>query len=205
MTGQFLLLKAEAERLPPPVCSHTRVRIWNRNGDELRFVDTRSFGQMWWVPPGEPLESVITGLQKLGPEPFSDPFSASYLQAKLKGSQRCIKAALLDQSLVAGVGNIYADESLFAAGIPPHTPSGHLSLQRLEVLRQALVEVLENSIGAGGTTFSDFRDLSGTNGNYGGMAWVYRRGGEPCRRCGTPIRREKLAGRSSHWCPSCQH
>jgi formamidopyrimidine-DNA glycosylase len=73
------------------------------------------------------------------------------------------------------------------------------------MLREALVEVLQNSIGAGGTTFSDFRDLSGTNGNYGGMAWVYRRGGEPCRRCGTPIRREKLGGRSSHWCPNCQH
>jgi formamidopyrimidine-DNA glycosylase (fpg) len=205
MTGQFLLLKAEADQPSPPVCPHTRVRIWDRNGDELRFVDTRSFGQMWWVPPGEPLENVITGLQKLGPEPFSEQFSASYLQARLKGTQRCIKAALLDQSLVAGVGNIYADESLFAAGIPPHTPSGRLKLERLEALRQALVEVLGNSIGAGGTTFSDFRDLSGTNGNYGGMAWVYRRGGEPCRRCGTPIRREKLAGRSSHWCPSCQH
>jgi formamidopyrimidine-DNA glycosylase len=67
------------------------------------------------------------------------------------------------------------------------------------------VEVLEVSIGAGGTTFSDFRDLTGTNGNYGGVAWVYRRGGQPCRVCGTPIRRERLGGRSSHWCPSCQH
>jgi formamidopyrimidine-DNA glycosylase len=151
------------------------------------------------------LERVITGLQKLGPEPFSPAFNAGYLRNRLQGSQRCIKAALLDQSLVAGVGNIYADESLFAAGIPPHTRSGQLKLGQLENLREALVEVLQNSIGAGGTTFSDFRDLSGTNGNYGGMAWVYRRGGEPCRRCGTPIRREKLGGRSSHWCPNCQH
>jgi formamidopyrimidine-DNA glycosylase len=205
MTGQFLLLHATADTPHPPACSHTRVRIWNRVGDELRFVDTRSFGQMWWIPPGEPLASVMTGLRKLGPEPFSDAFSASYLHTKLKGSQRSIKAALLDQSLVAGVGNIYADESLFAAGILPHTRSGQLNLNRLEGLRQALVEVLANSIGAGGTTFSDFRDLSGTNGNYGGMAWVYRRGGQPCRRCGTAIKREKLSGRSSHWCPSCQH
>lgn len=75
---------------------------------------------------------------------------------------------------------------------------------RLEKLRRALVVILETSIGAGGTTFSDFRDLSGTNGSYGGQAWVYRRTGEPCRRCGTPIARERLAGRSSHWCPSCQ-
>jgi formamidopyrimidine-DNA glycosylase len=205
MTGQFLLLRGQGESPSPPACGHTRVRIWDGNGDELRFVDTRSFGQMWWVPPGEALAHVVTGLQKLGPEPFSDAFNAGYLRSKLKGSQRSIKAALLDQSLVAGVGNIYADESLFAAGILPHTPSGQLTLNRLEVLRKALVDVLHNSIGAGGTTFSDFRDLSGTNGNYGGMAWVYRRGGAPCRRCGTAIRREKLGGRSSHWCPNCQH
>jgi formamidopyrimidine-DNA glycosylase len=205
MTGQFLLLPARVDPPSPQACSHTRVRIWNLEGDELRFVDTRSFGQMWWVPPGEPVDRVITGLQKLGPEPFSDAFSTSYLSGRLKGSKRPIKAALLDQSLVAGVGNIYADESLFAAGIQPHTVSGQLSHDQLEGLRRALVEVLSKSIGAGGTTFSDFRDLSGTNGNYGGMAWVYRRGGEPCRRCGTPIKRQKLGGRSSHWCPSCQH
>jgi formamidopyrimidine-DNA glycosylase len=200
MTGQFLWLDA-----PRPPCAHTRVQLFNAAGQELRFVDTRSFGQMWWVPPGEPVESVITGLQKLGPEPFSEAFSATYLRERLRGSSRPIKNALLDQSLVAGVGNIYADESLFAAGIQPSTPSGRLSLSRLKGLHQALVEVLETSIGAGGTTFSDFRDLSGSNGNYGGVAWVYRRGGEPCRRCHTPIRRDKLGGRSSHWCPSCQH
>ena len=200
MTGQFLWLDT-----PRPPCAHTRVQLFNDAGQELRFVDTRSFGQMWWVPPGEPVESVITGLQKLGPEPFSEAFSATYLRERLRGSSRPIKNALLDQSLVAGVGNIYADESLFAAGIQPSTPSGRLSLSRLKGLHQALVEVLETSIGAGGTTFSDFRDLSGSNGNYGGVAWVYRRGGEPCRRCHTPIRRDKLGGRSSHWCPSCQH
>jgi formamidopyrimidine-DNA glycosylase len=106
---------------------------------------------------------------------------------------------------VAGVGNIYADESLFAAGVRPHTPSGRLTRSQLEQLHRALVTVLKTSIGAGGTTFSDFRDLTGSNGNYGGVAWVYRRGGEPCRRCHSPIRRDKLGGRSSHWCPNCQH
>jgi formamidopyrimidine-DNA glycosylase len=103
------------------------------------------------------------------------------------------------------VGNIYADEALFSAGIRPQTPSGRLGPKRLHRLCESLAEVLRQSIGAGGTTFSDFRDLRGTNGNYGGQAWVYRRSGMPCRRCGTPIRREKLAGRSSHWCPTCQH
>ena len=200
MTGQFLWLET-----PKPACSHTRVQLFAASNQELRFVDTRSFGQMWWVPPGQQLDSVITGLGRLGPEPFSPAFNAAYLAERLRGSSRPIKNALLDQALVAGVGNIYADESLFAAGIRPATTSGSLSVSQLECLRQALVEVLETSIGAGGTTFSDFRDLKGNNGNYGGMAWVYRRGGEPCRRCHTPIQRQKLGGRSSHWCPSCQH
>jgi len=205
MTGQFLWIDADGANPSPPPCSHTRVQFWSEQGQELRFIDTRSFGQMWWVPPGEPLESVMTGLKRLGPEPFSGAFNPSYLQQKLKGSSRPIKNALLDQALVAGVGNIYADESLFASGIRPHTPSGRLTKKQLDALCTALVQVLEVSIGAGGTTFSDFRDLTGTNGNYGGVALVYRRGGEPCRSCGTPIRREKLGGRSSHWCPSCQH
>ena len=199
MTGQFQWLQRE-ER---PPCAHTRVRFLSEN-HELRFVDVRSFGELWFVPLGTPTEQVITGLTRLGPEPFSEAFNANYLRKRLKGSSRPIKNALLDQSLVAGVGNIYADESLFMAGIRPHTPAGSISAARLEKLREALVKVLELSIGAGGTTFSDFRDLTGTNGNYGGQAWVYRRGGEPCRQCGTILRRDTLGGRSSHWCPSCQ-
>ena len=199
MTGQFQW----HERSNDP-CPHTRVRFWNPQGQELRFVDVRSFGEMWWVPPGQPIESVITGLRRLGPEPFSEAFSTAYLRKRLKGSRRPIKTALLDQSLVAGVGNIYADESLFVAGLKPLTAAGELNLEQLNNLRKALVNVLTISIGAGGTTFSDFRDLEGVNGNYGGQAWVYRRGGSPCRRCGTPICREKLSGRSTHWCPTCQ-
>ena len=200
MTGQFQWLE-QGER---PPCPHTRVRF-HSNSHELRFVDVRSFGELWHVPLGTPTETVITGLTRLGPEPFSESFSASYLRQRLKGSSRPIKNALLDQALVAGVGNIYADESLFMAGIRPHTPAGRLPLKRLQLLHQSLVEVLELSIGAGGTSFSDFRDLTGTNGNYGGQAWVYRRGGQPCRRCGSVLRRETLGGRSSHWCPTCQH
>ena len=199
MTGQFQWLSA-GER---EACSHTRVRFHGADR-ELRFVDVRSFGELWHVPLGTATEQIITGLCRLGPEPFSPDFTASYLRQRLKGSSRPIKNALLDQALVAGVGNIYADESLFMAGIRPHTPAGRLNLAQLETLRDALVKVLEQSIGAGGTTFSDFRDLTGTNGNYGGQAWVYRRGGQPCRQCGTELRRDTLGGRSSHWCPTCQ-
>ncbi len=199
MTGQFLWLSHNT-----PVCSHTRVRFWDPQGAELRFIDTRSFGQMWWVPPEVPVEAVITGLSRLGPEPFDAEVTATYLQGRLQGSKRPIKNALLDQSLIAGVGNIYADESLYAAGIRPDTPSGSLSLDRLDQLRRCLVEVLNASIGAGGTTFSDFRDLKGLNGNYGSQAWVYRRAGQPCRSCGQLIQRQRLGGRSSHWCSQCQ-
>ncbi|MFN9871114.1 MAG: DNA-formamidopyrimidine glycosylase [Cyanobacteriota bacterium] len=199
MTGQFLWLDT-----PAPPCRHTRVRLHTTQGEELRFVDTRSFGQMWWVPPGVADQEVITGLSRLGPEPLEAGFDVAHLVRGLQGSKRAIKSALLDQSLVAGVGNIYADESLFAAGIHPQTPAGDLKPAQLARIRDALVSVLEMSIGAGGTTFSDFRDLRGTNGNYGGMAWVYRRTGQPCRRCGTAIRRERVGGRSSHWCPTCQ-
>jgi formamidopyrimidine-DNA glycosylase len=208
MTGQFLWIDAPEGGGSGSGDSdpgrHTRVRIWERSGAELRFIDTRSFAQMWFVPAGRAVESVISGLAKLGPEPFDPGFSATYLLERLRGSQRTIKSALLDQSLVAGIGNIYADESLFAAGILPQTASGRLGGRRLERLRGAVVEILQTSIGAGGTTFSDFRDLTGTNGNYGGQAWVYRRSGMPCRRCGTTLMRERLAGRSTHWCPSCQ-
>ena len=199
MTGQF-----QWHAMPAAPCSHTRVRFWNQNNEELRFVDLRSFGEMWWIPEGNDLDSVMTGLKRLGPEPFSDAFTGAYLKQRLKGSARPIKTALLDQSLVAGVGNIYADESLFAAGIPPLSPSGKLTIEQLVRLRDELVNVLHISIGVGGTTFSDFRDLEGVNGNYGGQSWVYRRSGQPCRKCGTPISREKLSGRSTHWCPNCQ-
>ena len=199
MTGQFLWLE-EAQK----PCNHTRVQIWNDGGQELRFIDTRSFGQMWYVPVDRPLDAVITGLARLGPEPFDTHFSVAYMRRQLRNSRRPIKNALLDQSLVAGVGNIYADETLFAAGISPHRTSGSLDETQLDMLRRSLITVLEASIGAGGTTFSDFRDLTGTNGNYGGLALVYRRGGQDCRRCGAVIQRDKLAGRSTHWCPSCQ-
>ncbi len=199
MTGHFQLFDE-----PNEPCSHTRVRIWSYQGQELRFIDTRSFGQMWWVPPGITAEKIIKGLKTLGPEPFSKSFNASYLSDRLKNSKRAIKSSLLDQSVVAGAGNIYSDESLFSAGILPHTQSKDLNYNQLKKLCQSLVDVLKISIGKGGTSFSDFRDLKGLNGNYGGQAWVYQRSGKPCRVCGTQIQKEVISGRSSHWCPKCQ-
>jgi formamidopyrimidine-DNA glycosylase len=150
------------------------------------------------------LPQIIPGLQRLGPEPLSGEFSVNYLYQQLHRRQRPIKTALLDQAIVAGIGNIYADEALFLSGILPTTPCTQLSHAQVESLQIALVQVLETSLEAGGTTFSTFRWVSGVNGNYGGVAWVYRRSGEPCRVCTTPIQRLKLAGRSTHFCPQCQ-
>ncbi len=199
MTGQFLWTTRDQ-----PLQRHTRVRLFCEGDRELRFIDMRTFGQLWWVPPGQAPETVITGLKKLGPEPFSADFSERYFRQALARSRRPIKTALLDQSLVAGVGNIYADESLHMTGLHPTLAADRLTAAQVRDLRAAVVAVLEASIGAGGTTFSDFRDLEGVNGNYGGQARVYNRTGQPCPVCATPIERLKLAGRSAHFCPRCQ-
>ena len=199
MTGQLLWLDRE-----DPLQKHTRVRLFFPDNRELRFVDQRTFGKMWWVPPQEAPENIITVIKNLGPEPFSADFSLDYLVGKLNKRQRSIKTALLDQALVAGVGNIYADEALFLSGIRPETLCSALNLAQSDRLRTAIIQVLQNSIEAGGTTFSNFLNVQGVNGNYSGVAWVYGRTGEPCRVCGTSIERLKLAGRSSHFCPRCQ-
>jgi len=199
MTGQLLWVEPTM-----PVVSHCRVRMFLAGDRELRYIDQRTFGRLWWVPPDRSPAAVITGLQSLGPEPFEEAFSATYLRQQLARSQRPIKNALLDQTLVAGIGNIYADEALFLSGIRPTTLSARLGLQRLSRLHDAIQKVLTTSIESGGTTFSDYRDIYGINGNYGGVAWVYDREGQPCRVCQTPIRRLKLAGRSAHYCPCCQ-
>ncbi|MEM9926859.1 MAG: DNA-formamidopyrimidine glycosylase [Cyanobacteria bacterium P01_D01_bin.50] len=199
MTGQLLWLHQDES-----LHKHTRVRLFFGNEWELRFVDQRTFGQMWWVPPQIPTQSIITGLAKLAADPFSEEFTVEYLADKLKNRRRAIKTALLDQSIVAGLGNIYADEALFLSGIRPETLCVNLQLEQIERLHSSIIQVLETSIEAGGTTFSNFLNVKGVNGNYAHVAWVYNRTGKPCRVCSHPIERIKLAGRSSHFCPQCQ-
>ncbi len=199
MTGQLLWLQRDE-----PLHKHTRVRLFCGQDRELRFVDQRTFGQMWWVPPKVSPETVITGLTRLAADPFSPEFTTEYLAAKLHNRRRPIKTALLDQSVVAGLGNIYADEALFLSHIRPETLCKDLQPQQIEPLRTAIIKVLTASIEAGGTTFSNFLNVKGVNGNYGGVAWVYNRAGEPCRICNHAIEKIKLGGRSSHYCPQCQ-
>ncbi|WP_413162457.1 DNA-formamidopyrimidine glycosylase [Capilliphycus salinus ALCB114379] len=199
MTGQLLWVSQDE-----PVSKHTRVRLFFPNKQELRFVDQRTFGKMWGIPDSIPVSNIVTGLQQLGPEPFSEEFSTKYLKTQFQRRQRPIKTALLDQKLVAGVGNIYADETLFLSGIDPRTPCAELTPKQIETLHFELIKVLKTAIDAGGTTVRNFLNVSGVNGNYAGQAWVYNRGGQPCRVCQTPIERLKLAGRSAHYCPRCQ-
>ena len=199
MTGQLLWLTQDQ-----PLHKHTRVRLFFGEKQELRFVDQRTFGQMWYVPGSTAVESIITGLAKLAVDPFSPEFTVEYLADKLKKSRRPIKTGLLDQSMVAGLGNIYADEALFKSGILPTTLCTELQLPKIELLRTAIIQVLSASIAVGGTTFSNFLSVKGVNGNYGGEAWVYNRTGEPCKVCGNVIQRIKLGGRSSHFCSQCQ-
>ena len=199
MSGQLLWIKQKE-----PLAKHTRVRFFFPEQQELRFIDLRTFGRMWWVPPQIAPNEIITGLNQLGVEPFSAEFTPAYLQEKLQTRRCAIKTALLDQKVVAGIGNIYADEALFLAKIAPLRLANTLQDSEVEPLYQGILSVLETGIKEGGTTFSSFLNLLGVNGNYMGKAWVYGREGESCRQCGTPIQRYKISGRSAHFCPTCQ-
>ncbi|NJN75865.1 MAG: DNA-formamidopyrimidine glycosylase [Synechococcaceae cyanobacterium RL_1_2] len=199
MTGQLLWLKSHE-----PLQKHTRVRFLFEGDRELRFVDTRTFGKVWHVPPGQPVETIITGLQKLGPEPWAEEFTPAYVAEQLQRRNCPIKTVLLNQMFVAGLGNIYADEVLFVSGIKPDTSCRQIHAKQIPLIHHAIQEVLTKAINKGGTTFSDFLNLLGVSGNYGDVAWVYGRTGKPCKTCGTAIEKIKLGGRSSHFCPQCQ-
>ena len=186
-------------------CKHTRIRLFDNHNNELRYIDVRSFGQMWWVREGLSPNKIIKGLGALGPEPFSQNFNVNYLTKVISNKSRSIKSILLDQTIIAGIGNIYADESLYSAGISPFREARTIKKNEIKRLLRAIVEILKKSIGAGGTTFSDFRDLEGENGNFGLQTNVYRRTGKECRQCKNLIERKKISGRSTHWCRKCQN
>lgn len=199
MSGQLLWMPTTE-----PIHPHTRVRLLFGQGQDLRFIDQRTFGQMWWIPATAKPTEVMKGLAALGPEPLSDEFSIDYLTQTLTKRQRPIKTALLDQTLIAGLGNIYADEVLFLSGVHPTTTCATLTPKQVRSLHKSIQTVLKTALEEGGTTFSNFLNVVGVNGNYGRAAWVYGRKGQPCRHCGTPIESLRLAGRSSHFCLHCQ-
>ena len=192
MTGRLLVTVPEAA-----VAAHTHVRLLLASGRELRFVDPRRFGRLEFRDLGR-----CAGFSATGAEPLA--IETREFAALFRGRQLSIKAALLDQKLLSGVGNIYADESLFRAGIRPGRRAGRLTRSELERLRLELRAVLQHAIRLGGSSVSDYVDADGVRGFFQLEHCVYQRAGLPCLLCRTPIRRILLAGRGTHYCPRCQ-
>ena len=192
MTGRLLVTTPEA-----PVAPHTHARLSLASGRELRFVDPRRFGRLEYRDL-----SVRAGFCASGADPLK--VKAEEFAQLFRGRKLAIKAALLNQKLLSGVGNIYADESLFRAGIRPRRQSGRLTRAELEGLRVALRKVLKHAVRLGGSSVSDYVDAEGVRGFFQLEHRVYQRTGLPCHRCQTPIRRILVAGRGTHYCPHCQ-
>jgi formamidopyrimidine-DNA glycosylase len=207
MTGAVLCLPAEERSAPDP--PHTRVRLQlgpraRSGGEGVRLViaDARRFGTGELLHGREALEAFFAA--RLGLEPLQEGFTAEHLASIARGRTAPIKAFLLDQRRVAGVGNIYADEALFRAGVHPLRPAGRLSRRQYAVLREAVIEALLAGIDARGATIDDFRDVDGVSGSFQDQFLVHRRAGEPCPRCGSEIVKMVVGGRGTYVCESCQ-
>lgn len=166
----------------------------------LRFTDPRRFGCLLWQPPGEPHEL----LRDLGPEPLSDAFDGDYLFALSRGRKAPVKTFLMDQRVVVGVGNIYAAEALFEAGISPLRAAGKVSRERYALLAAAVKRILAYAIERGGTTLRDFINPDGEPGYFELELLAYGRGGEPCPRCHRPLKQATIGQRATVWCGHCQ-
>jgi formamidopyrimidine-DNA glycosylase len=192
MTGQLLVTTPDN-----PVARHTHARLTLQSGRELRFVDPRRFGRLELRMLGVDAAFTAPGLEPL--DIGANEFAALFRRRHLP-----IKAALLNQTLLAGVGNIYADESLFRAGIRPRRRTDSIAVAEYGRLRIALREVLRHAIRLGGSSVSDYVDADGARGFFQLEHCVYLRTGEPCRKCKTPIKRILVAGRGTHYCRRCQ-
>lgn len=180
---------------------YVRVAFDLDDGRRLLYTDPRKFGRLALVEP----DALPGAFAALGPEPLEESFTADVLAGRLTGKQRAIKAVLLDQSVVAGLGNIYADESLYRARIHPLRRADSLSEAEVAALRDAIQATLLTGIEHGGTTFGRHRDVYNEAGRNLEHVEVYRHTGDPCPRCGTPIQRIVVTQRGTHFCPNCQH
>lgn len=179
---------------------HLRARFRLSNGHELWFTDPRRFGEAFLLGEGR-LEARFA---KLGVEPLSRDFTPEHLGEMAAGRKAPLKSFLLDQSRLAGVGNIYADEALFRARLHPLSPAGSMKAEHLTALRDAVVAALEAGIEGGGASIDDYRDGRGEKGRMQDEFLVHTREGEPCPRCEAPISRIVVSGRSTYYCPGCQ-
>jgi formamidopyrimidine-DNA glycosylase len=195
MTGS-LLFDPDVEPL------HTRARFELDAGHQLVYVDPRRFGTGHLLAGAGARDAYLA--QRIGIEPMTPEFTAAHLRALARGRRAPVKSFVLDQRQIAGVGNIYADEALFRAGIHPLRAAGTLNRAQLEALRQAIEEALTAGIEAKGATIDDFRHVDGARGSFQDRFLVHRREGEPCPRCGTSIRKLVVGGRGTYVCERCQ-
>jgi formamidopyrimidine-DNA glycosylase len=198
MTGRLGLFPADS-----PLANHDHVRWRLDCGLELRLHDTRRFGSVQLLTADEAAD-MNTFFNTTGPEPFSDTCTPEYLYAKARLRKQPIKTFLMDMQIIAGFGNIYANECLFSIGINPSRPAGSLSIQDWQRLLPELRALLNHAIDCGGSTISDFLNASGERGYFQVHFKVYGKKGEPCPQCKTPIEKIQLGGRASYFCPACQ-
>jgi formamidopyrimidine-DNA glycosylase len=199
MTGNLLLVHGEDD---DPERPHLRVRMTLDSGKRLLFVDVRRFGTGVVLLGSDARDAYFDA--RLGVEPLSPDFTGEALRALARGRRAPVKSFLLSQERIAGVGNIYADEALFRAGIHPLRPVGTLRRAQVEALRDAVVASLEAGIDSRGATIDDFRHADGARGSFQDRFLVHRREGDPCPVCETPIRKLRAAGRGTYVCERCQ-
>ncbi|HYH03371.1 MAG TPA: bifunctional DNA-formamidopyrimidine glycosylase/DNA-(apurinic or apyrimidinic site) lyase [Bacillota bacterium] len=195
MTGQLTV-----QPMKQPVADATYFILRLDNDTELRFRDQRKFGKVFTFSAN----TLPTALAKMGPEPLADEFTLDMLRKRFTGRKLAVKKALLNQEIIAGIGNIYADEALFVAGIHPVRLVDSLTEPELEQLHQAIRQVLQEGIANRGTTKRDYLDGEGNPGTYQNMLRVYGRKGLPCPQCGAPVAKMNFGGRGTHFCPLCQ-
>ena len=184
-----------------PLQKHDHIDWHLSNGKVLRYHDPRRFGALLWVPPGENSEH----LEHLGPEPLSDAFTDTHLFERSRGRKQAVKTYIMDGRVVVGVGNIYANESLFLAGIRPQTPAGKISQERYQRLSATIRQVLAAAIEQGGTTLRDFVGGDGKPGYFAQQLYVYGRAGETCKVCDSTLKELRQGQRATVYCPGCQH
>jgi len=195
MSGSLRIIEPDE-----PAGRHDHVDIRLSNGRALRFRDPRRFGSLLWSEPGR----VHPLLAHLGPEPLGPDFDGDYLWARARGRKIAVKPFIMNAAIVVGVGNIYASEALFEAGIHPLRQARRVSKIRMHALADAIRSVLNRALAAGGTTLRDFSGGTGEPGYFRQQLNAYERTGLPCRRCGQPIRARVIGQRSSYYCTRCQ-
>jgi formamidopyrimidine-DNA glycosylase len=196
MSGSLRVLQQDR-----PPGRHDHYDIVLDSGHRIRFTDPRRFGSLLWTE-GDPCRHRL--LAALGPEPLEPGFDGTYLWQRARGRRVAIKQLLMNASIVVGVGNIYASEALFLAGISPRRAAGRISRADMTRLADSVREVLQHALAFGGTTLRDFVGGEGEPGYFRNELRVYERAGEPCRRCGTAVRHITQGQRSTYYCPSCQ-